>query len=433
MKLYHASRLTREDRKRLCIRPWSVDKSLRESVASLCLDVKQRGDDALREYSKRFDAVPVSDFRVAPAEIEDARNRTPGALVAAFEHAARNIRAFHAAQMRTETKIETEPGVICWRQQQAIETVGLYIPAGSAPLPSTVLMLGIPAILAGSSRIVLCSPPKSNGSIDPTVLATAAHLGIREVYKIGGAQAIAAMAYGTQSIPKVEKIFGPGNQYVTEAKRFVSSDADGAAIDLLAGPSELLIIADDSARPAIIAADLLSQAEHDPQSQVVLLATSEPLAQAALDEVRQQLELLPRNEIAAKSLDKSYAIVVQSIEDAVSFSNMYAPEHLLINAREPEAIVPEIRNAGSVFLGAFAPVTAGDYASGTNHTLPTGGSARWVSGVSVDSFQKSMTFQSITREGLLRLAPALTTLAQTEGLEAHARAVTQRLEERTRT
>ena len=432
MKFYYTSQLTREDRKRLCLRPWSADKSLRETVSSLCLDVKQRGDDALREYSKRFDAVPVSDFRVTPAEIENARNNTPGALVAAIEHAARNIRAFHVAQTRTETRIETEPGVLCWRVQQAIETVGLYIPAGSAPLPSTVLMLGIPAILAGSSRIILCSPPKSNGSVDPAVLATAAYLGIREIYKVGGAQAIAAMAYGTQSIPKVEKIFGPGNQYVTEAKRFVSSDTDGAAIDLLAGPSELLIIADDSAQPEIVAADLLSQAEHDPQSQVVLLTTSESLAHATLDKLQQQLQRLPRNEIAAKSLDNSYAIVVQSIAEAVSFSNMYAPEHLLMNTREPEAMVPEIRNAGSVFLGAFAPVTAGDYASGTNHTLPTGGSARWVSGVSVDSFQKSMTVQSITREGLLRLAPALTTLAQTEGLEAHARAVTQRLKERTR-
>jgi histidinol dehydrogenase len=429
MKLYYIPQLTREDRKRLCLRPWSVDKSLRDTVASLCLDVKQRGDDAVREYGKRFDAAPVSEFRVTPAELNDARTSTPGALVVSLEHAARNIRTFHAAQTRTEIRIETEPGVLCWRQQRAIETVGLYIPAGTAPLPSTVLMLGIPALLAGSCRIALCSPPKSNGSIDPAVLSTAAYLGIREIYKIGGAQAIAAMAYGTQSIPKVEKIFGPGNQYVTEAKRFVSSDPDGAAIDLLAGPSELLIIADDSAQPAIVAADLLSQAEHDPQSQVVLLTTSEPLAQAVLDTLRQQLELLPRSDIAAKSLDKSYAIVVQSIEEAVSFSNMYAPEHLLINIREPGAIVPEIRNAGSVFLGAFAPVTAGDYASGTNHTLPTGGSARWVSGVSVDSFQKSMTFQSMTREGLLRLAPALTTLAQAEGLEGHARAVTQRLEE----
>ena len=432
MKLYHASQLTGEDRKRLCLRPWSADKSLRETVASLCLDVKRRGDNAVREYSAQFDAVPVSEFGITPAEIENASNNTPEALVAAIEHAARNIRAFHAAEALTENRIETETGVVCWRERRAIETVGLYIPAGSAPLPSTVLMLGIPALLAGSSRIVLCSPPKSNGSIDQAVLATAAYLGIREIYKIGGAQAIAAMAYGTQSIPKVEKIFGPGNQYVTEAKRFVSSDPDGAAIDLLAGPSELLIIADDFAKPTIVAADLLSQAEHDPQSQVVLLTTSKSLAQTTLDEVRQQLERLPRNEIAAKALHNSFAIVVQSIKDAVSFSNMYAPEHLLINTREPEAVVPKIQHAGSVFLGSFAPVTAGDYASGTNHTLPTGGSARWVSGVSVDSFQKSITFQSITLEGLQLLAPALTTFAKTEGLEAHARAVTLRLEEQTR-
>jgi histidinol dehydrogenase len=431
MKLYYASQLTREDRKHLCLRPWSVDSSLRETVASLCLDVKQRGDDALKEYSKRFDAIPVSEFRVSPAEIEDTRRNAAVALTTALEYAARNIRAFHSAQLRREKEIETTPGVVCWREQRPIESVGLYIPAGSAPLPSTVLMLGIPALLAGCSRIVLCSPPKSTGSVDPAVLATAAYLGIREIYKIGGAQAIAAMAYGTHSIPKVEKIFGPGNQYVTEAKRFVSSDPDGAAIDLLAGPSELLIIADDAAQPAIVAADLLSQAEHDPQSQVVLLTTSETLAQKALDEVRRQLGLLPRNDIAAKSLDKSYVIIVQSIDEAVGFSNMYAPEHLLINTRDPETLVPQIHNAGSVFLGSYAPVTAGDYASGTNHTLPTGGSARWVSGVSVDSFQKSMTFQSITLEGLDRLAPTLTTLATTEGLEAHARAVTQRLEKRT--
>ena len=432
MKLYDASQLTSEDRRRLCLRPWSAGTSLRDVVASLSLDVKQRGDDALREYSKRFDAVAVSDFRVTSAEIEAARNNTPAPLIAAIEHAAHNIRAFHAAQARTGNRIETESGVVCWREQRAIQSVGLYVPAGSAPLPSTVLMLGIPALLAGCSRIILCSPPKSNGSIDVAVLATAAHLGIREIYKVGGAQAIAAMAYGTQSIPKIEKIFGPGNQYVTEAKRFVSSDPDGAAIDLLAGPSELLIIADDSAKPAIVAADLLSQAEHDPHSQVVLLTTSARLARTALDEIFQQLERLPRNEIAAKALGKSYVIVLESIEEAVEFSNLYAPEHLLINTGDPEAIVSQIQNAGSVFLGSFAPVTAGDYASGTNHTLPTGGSARWVSGVSIDSFQKSMTFQSITLEGLRRLAPALTTLAKAEGLEAHAQAVTQRLDEWTR-
>jgi histidinol dehydrogenase len=432
MKLYYSTQLTRDDRKNLAVRPWSVDAALRETVASVCRDVQQRGDDALREYSKRFDAAPVSAFRVNPSEIDIARTNISGDLLAAIEHAARNIKAFHAAQVRNEKNIETETGVICWREQRAIETVGLYVPAGSAPLPSTVLMLGIPALLAGCSRIVLCSPPKVNGTIDPAVLAAASYLGIQEIYKVGGAQAIAALAYGTQSIPKVEKIFGPGNQYVTEAKRYVSADPVGTAIDLLAGPSELLIIADESARAEVVAADLLSQAEHDPQSQVVLLTDSESLAQTAMEEVRQQLQQLPRNEIASKALDNSYAVVVQSIEEAAGFSNMYAPEHLLINTRDPEALVSQIRNAGSVFLGSFAPVTAGDYASGTNHTLPTGGSARWVSGVSVDSFQKFIMFQSITRDGLRHLAPALTTLANTEGLEAHARAVTRRLQERVR-
>jgi histidinol dehydrogenase len=289
-------------------------------------------------------------------------------------------------------------------------------------------MLGIPALLAGCPRIVLCSPPKSNGVPDPVVLAAAAHIGIREMYKVGGAQAIAAMAYGTGSVPKVDKIFGPGNQYVTEAKRFVSSDPDGASIDLLAGPSELLIIADESADPRIVAADLLSQAEHDPTSQVVLVTTSESLATAALEQLSKQLQSLPRNTIASQSLESSFAMIVGSPEEAATFSNRYAPEHLLINIRQPESILPLIQNAGSVFLGSFAPVTAGDYASGTNHTLPTGGTARWFSGVSLESFQKSITFQSITRDGLKRLAPALTTLAGVEGLEAHARAVTIRFD-----
>jgi histidinol dehydrogenase len=365
---------------------------------------------------------------VSRPDIEQAQSSVPGPLLAAIEHASRNIRAFHAAQIRNEPRIETERGVVCWREQRPIESVGLYVPAGSAPLPSTVLMLGIPALLAGCPRIVLCSPPKINGNVDPAVLTTAAYLGIREIYKVGGAQAVAAMAYGTQSIPKVEKIFGPGNQYVTEAKRFVASDPEGTAIDLLAGPSELLVIADESARPEIVAADLLSQAEHDPQSQVALLTDSESLAQAVLTEVQVQLDRLPRNEIASKALQNSYAVVVRSMEEAAGFSNMYAPEHLSINTRNPEAVAAQIQSAGSVFLGAFAPVTAGDYASGTNHTLPTGGSARWMSGVSIDTFRKSMTFQSITRDGLERLAPALTTLANAEGLEAHARAVTRRLD-----
>jgi histidinol dehydrogenase len=428
MKIYQSSQLTPDQQKALCIRPWTEDRSMKSSVEAICFDVKQRGDVALREYSKRFDAAEVNEPGVNPADVEAARKAAPPAVLAAIDQAARNIRAFHAAQARKEEELETEIGVVCWREQRALETVGLYVPAGSAPLPSTVLMLGIPALLAGCKRIILCSPPKANGLPDPIVLAAAAQIGLREVYAIGGAQAIAAMAYGTHRVPKVDKIFGPGNQYVTEAKRFVASDPDGAAIDLLAGPSELLIIADETASARTVAADLLSQAEHDPKSQVVLVATSERLAKAALDETDRQLKQLPRNAVAARALETSFAVVTQSLKEAAAFSNLYAPEHLIINVRQPNDIVPLIQNAGSVFLGPFAPVTAGDYASGTNHTLPTGGTARWVNGVSLESFQKSITFQSITCDGLKRLAPALTTLAGVEGLDAHARAVTIRFD-----
>ena len=430
MRLFQSNQLTAEQRSQLCVRPWTEDRSVRDSVEALCMDVKQRGDEAIREYSQRFDAAAVSRLRVSPAEVETARKSVSPDFLAALEQAARNIHTFHGAALQKEIRIDTEPGVVCWREQRALETVGLYVPFGSAPLPSTVLMLGIPAFLAGCSRIVLCSPPKSNGSVDASVLVATSQIGIEEVYKIGGAQAIAAMAYGTPSVPKVDKIFGPGNQYVTQAKRFVSSDPNGAAIDLLAGPSELLIIADDNAQSSIVAADLLSQAEHDPQSQVVLVSTSVALAQSVLSDVKRQLEQLPRKAIASRALQASFALIVGPLNEAVDFSNAYAPEHLIINIRDPESILPRIRHAGSVFLGSYAPVTAGDYASGTNHTLPTGGTARWSSGVSVESFQKSMTFQSISREGLKRLEPALTTLAGTEGLEGHVRAVSLRLNEK---
>ena len=428
MKIYQFNQLTPDQQKALCIRPWTEDRSMKSSVEVICSDVKQRGDAALREYSKRFDAAEVNDARVSPADVDAALKAAPPAVIAAIDQAARNIRAFHASQARKEEELETEIGVVCWREQRSLETVGLYVPAGSAPLPSTVLMLGMPALLAGCKRIILCSPPKANGLPDPIILAAAAHIGLREVYAIVGAQAIAAMAYGTQTVPKVDKIFGPGNQYVTEAKRVVASDPDGAAIDLLAGPSELLIIADETASARTVGADLLSQAEHDPKSQVVLVTTSERLATAALAEADRQLKQLPRNAVAAQALETSFALVTQSLKEAAAFSNLYAPEHLILNVRQPNAVVPLIQNAGSVFLGPFAPVTAGDYASGTNHTLPTGGTARWFNGVSLESFQKSITFQSITRDGLKRLAPTLTTLAGVEGLDAHARAVTVRFD-----
>ena len=426
MRLFQTDQLNDTQRASLCLRAWTCEQPLSDSVREICRNVKERGDEALREYSSRFDSASVHSFPVPPAEIDEAQERVPPELLAAIRHAARNIRTFHAAQLRDERSVETEPGVRCWREMRAIETVGLYVPAGSAPLPSTVLMLGIPAQLAGCKRIVLCSPPQSEGEIDPAVLAAASIIGIREIYRVGGAQAIAAMAYGTGSIPKVDKIFGPGSQYVTEAKRFVSSDPEGAAIDLLAGPSELLIIADETAEPRIIAADLLSQAEHDPHSQVVLVTTDEGFAKNVINEMGFQLQQFPRKEIIVRALENSFALITGSLDEALVFSNQYAPEHLIVNTREPEKLVAGIQHAGSVFLGRFAPVTAGDYASGTNHTLPTGATARWSNGVTVESFQKSVTFQSITAEGLARLTPTLVTLAEAEGLGAHAQAVLAR-------
>ncbi len=427
MRTYHTSHLTPSLWRELRTRPWSIDGQVKRSVEEICVNVKRQGDAALREYTRQFDAVSLSDFRVSPSEMITARQRLSHELLEAIETAALNIRAFHAAQLRREQPVETTPGVICWREQRPIEHVGLYVPAGSAPLPSTALMLGVPALLAGCFRVIMCSPPKSDGAIDSTILAAAESIGISEVHKVGGAQAIAAMAYGTESIPKVDKIFGPGNQYVTAAKQFVSSDPDGASIDLLAGPSELLILADEGADAKFVASDLLSQAEHDPNSQVVLITTTQTLAKDVENYLEHLLAELPRKEIASRALERSFTLIVDSLEEGVRRSNDYAPEHLILNIADPERLIPLVSNAGSVFTGQYAPVTAGDYASGTNHTLPTGGMARWFSGVSVESFQKTLTFQRITRNGLQQLAPTLTTLAEAEGLEGHKRAVTARL------
>lgn len=427
MKILVENTLTPEERKRLCVRPSSGSDDPFDAVREICLAVRQRGDDAVNEYSQRFDSVIPDPVKIREEEFTRARSLVPGSVQEALRVAAANIRAFHSAQRTPTQRIETMPGITCWREHRPIETVGLYVPAGSAPLPSTVLMLGIPATLAGCSTIILCSPPQSNGSIDPVILAAAELVGITDVYTMGGAQAIAALAYGTESIPKVDKIFGPGNKYVTAAKRFVSSDPDGAAIDLLAGPSELLVIADETADAGTVAADLLSQAEHDPFSQVVLVTDSRQLADRVVHELQPLSRSLPRRTIIEQALEKSYILVASTLNHAVRFSNEYAPEHLILNVLSPEQLVPKIKNAGSVFLGSFAPVTAGDYASGTNHTLPTGGSARWSGGVSVESFQKTVTFQTITNNGLQNLAPTLTTLASAEGLEGHKQAVTIRL------
>jgi histidinol dehydrogenase len=430
MKIFLENKLTKEDRRALLRRVSQFQSETDTTVKNLCLDIKQRGDTAVREYSKKFDKTEVKALRGSAEECESAKQSLSPEFTSAITIAAKNIRTFHESQRCSTQKIETMEGVACWREARPIERVGLYVPAGSAPLPSTVLMLGIPAKLAGCKQIVLCSPPKENGSIDPLVLATAAMIGIDEVYKIGGAQAIAAMAYGTETIPKVDKIFGPGNRYVAAAKQFVSTDPDGAAIDLLAGPSEVLIIADETANPDVIAYDLISQAEHDADAQAVLVTTSEALAKEVLRILPQRVSEFSRNAFIKASLERSYILVAESLESAIQFSNEYAPEHLIINVSDADTIVPSIAHAGSVFVGSFAPVTAGDYASGTNHTLPTGGTARWASGVSLDSFQKYVSFQSITKSGLEGLAPTLTAFADTEGLQAHARAVTSRLSSR---
>ncbi len=429
MKIYNKRKLTKEDLKSLMRRPGDGAADITELVGKICLDVKKRGDDAVREYADLYEPTSVEIFRVADDEFEEAERLVSPKLKEAVTKAENNIRAFHLAQLRDSEDVQISDGISCRREIRPYDTVGLYIPAGSAPLPSTVLMLGVPAQIAGCTRILLSSPPNGAGKIDPSVLFTASHLGIREIYKAGGAQAIAAMAYGTKSIPKVEKIFGPGSRYVMLAKQFVSSDRDmsGCPVDLIAGPSELLIIADDTAPPEFVAVDLLSQAEHDPYSQVVLVTPDRQLAEKVTEIVQSKATAFPRRKIIEQSLARSFILVVSNMDEAIESSNDYAPEHLTIMTRDPEEIGKKIKHAGSVFLGEYSPVTAGDYASGTNHTLPTGGSAKWFGGLTVESFQKTITFQTLTREGLQNLAPTLITLTEAEGLDAHKLAVTERL------
>lgn len=403
------------------------DERTVDGVRSICARVWEQGDTALMEFAEQFDHVRPDRLHVIPEDIAAAGAWIPREHRVAIETAAANIRTFHAAQRGEDRPVETSPGVHCWRERRPIERVGLYVPAGSAPLPSTVLMLGVPAIIAGCSRIIVCSPPNREGKVDPYVLAAASILGLDEVYAVGGAQAIAAMARGTESVPRVDKIFGPGNRWVAAAKRLVSSMADGPAVDLVAGPSELLVIADHTADPRHVAADLLSQAEHDPDAQVVLATPSEDLARKVVEEISRQVESLSRREIVQRALDGSYILVTVSLEGAIAFSNDYAPEHLIVNVEHPRDVAPRITSAGSVFLGPWAPVTAGDYASGTNHTLPTGGSAHTTGGLSLESFQKSISFQEITRDGLAALSPTLAALAELEGLDAHGRAVEIRM------
>ncbi len=416
----------REEWSLLLSRPAISYHSLSEIVEQVMSEVQARGDAAVRDYTRKFDKAELSAFRVAPQEFEEAQALCDASLITAIETAAANIRAFHAGQLCREEPVETMPGVLCWREIRAIEKVGLYVPGGSAPLFSTVLMLGIPAVIAGCSRIVLCTPPDAQGKVHPAILAAAQLVGISEVYKVGGIQAIAALTYGTETIPAVAKIFGPGNQYVTAAKQRAS--LHGVAIDMPAGPSEVLVMADSSCNPAFVAADLLSQAEHGPDSQVLLLTCDPEVVKPIEAELQRQLDLLPRKDLALQSLSHSKIIVLNTMDEMLEMSNLYAPEHLIMAMDCPERWVPRIQNAGSVFLGHYAPESAGDYASGTNHALPTSGYAKAYSGVSTDSFIKKITFQSITPEGFALLGPTVETMAAAESLEAHRRAATVRLQ-----
>lgn len=425
-KLFWKS-LNAEEKSALKERPAITLEPVFQAVKEVLHDVKNEGDEAVRKFTQKFDGVMLHNFRVSEKAIQEACNRVPEEVKQAFCTAFANIEKFHKAQMGNRITVETMSGVTCFQEARAIESVGLYIPGGKAQLPSTVLMLGIPARLAGCKRVVLCSPPqRDTGLVADNVLYAAQLCGITEIFQIGGAQAIAAMGYGTKTVPRVHKIFGPGNQYVTAAKMLLSIDPNGAAMDMPAGPTEVLVLADDTARPDFVAADLLSQAEHGEDSQAVLVCLSEHFADAVFAEIQKQLQTLSRAKVAERALENSFILIAPSVKEGLSFANEYAPEHLILNFSEPDALIPDITCAGSVFLGAYSCESAGDYASGTNHTLPTYGHARAFSGVSVASFQKQITFQKVTQAGAKILGPVVATMAAQEGLDAHKRAMEYR-------
>ncbi len=405
----------------------SQNAEIRDGAAAIIAAVRQRGDLALREFSIKFDGAEVNDFRVQATEIAAATRQLDAAQLDAIDLAIDNVRRFHEQQLPAAVVVETMPGVVCERISHAIDSVGLYVPAGTAPLPSAAIMLAVPATIAGCSRKILCTPPRPDGRADPAVLVAASRAGVSDIFKVGGAQAIAAMAYGTESIPKVSKVFGPGNAWVTSAKSQVAADPAGAAMDMPAGPSEVLVIADEHASAEFVAADLLSQAEHGVDSQVVLITTSASLGVAVIAEIDSQLSGLSRAEIAAQALTHSRVIHVSDLETAVTVSNHYAPEHLILHVENPRQLLPTLRNAGSVFVGAWSPEAVGDYCSGTNHVLPTYGYAQTYSGLGVDQFMRHMTVQELSETGLRALAPSVCQLAALEGLDAHAAAVRLRL------
>lgn len=423
----------RKDWQEIVKRPVFENASLEKTVRKILEKVKEKGDKAVRKYTKEFDGVKLKKLAVSEKEIMIAENSLSRELKAAIQQAKSNIEKFHQSLLEETKVIETMEGINCWRRSVGIEKIGIYIPGGSAPLFSTVLMLAVPAVIAGCKEIVLCTPPTPlstswrgvGGEVHPAILYAANLCGLTKIYKAGGAQAIAAMAYGTESIPKVFKIFGPGNQYVTAAKQLVQKE--GAAIDMPAGPSELLVIADDAAVPEFVAADLLSQAEHGPDSQVILLTTSESVSSEILGSINKQIKDLPRKEIAKEALSHSKIVLLNTIDEAIEFSNLYAPEHLILACNKADELTEKIVSAGSVFIGNYSPESAGDYASGTNHTLPTNGYAAMYSGVSIDSFVKKITFQQLTKQGLENIGSTVMEMAAAEGLDGHKNAVAVRL------
>jgi histidinol dehydrogenase len=424
--VYDYNNLTKLDIEELCLRTLEDDMSIEESVKEIISTVKAKGDQALFDYARQFDQSELEHLSIDKMSIILSAGTIPEDAKKAIDTAYQNIKTFHAAQLIKEERIETMPGVTCWRENRPIERVGLYVPGGTAVLPSTFLMLATPAILAGCKEIIVCSPPQKDGMTNCYLAYCAMLLGIEKIYLVGGAQAIAAMAYGTESIPKVFKIFGPGNRYVTQAKKQIQSDTM-TAIDMPAGPSEVLVLADETANPSYVAADLLAQAEHGIDSQAILVSNSTKIIDEVLKEIELQLQALPRRELAARAIANSYAVLVNDLKQGMLFSNEYAPEHLIIATEDPELLMPLIVNAGSVFLGNLTPESAGDYASGTNHTLPTSGYAKAYSGVSVDSFLKKITFQYISPSGLQQIGNTVEVLAEAEGLQAHKNAITIRL------
>jgi histidinol dehydrogenase len=415
----------RENWEGLCKRPLLNIANLDIPVRNILNRVKSGGDKTLVEYAEIFDKVTLSEIKVSETEVKESASAISTELKMAIEIARKNIEKFHQQQVITEKPVETLPGINCWRKPVPFDTVGLYVPGGSAPLFSTLLMLSIPAKIAGCKRVILCTPPGTEGKVNPLILYVASLTGITEIFKTGGAQAIAAMAYGTESVPKVDKIFGPGNQYVMKAKELVQ--AEGSAIDMPAGPSEVLIIADSTANPVYIAADLLSQAEHGPDSQVVLVTDSNELMSTVKRELDKQLQMLPRKSIAGHALLNSISVLFPDLDECMEFSNLYAPEHLIINTANAKRLAERVVNAGSVFIGEYSCESAGDYASGTNHTLPTNGFAKALSGLSVESFVKKVSFQELNRKGLENISPAIELMAEAEQLSGHANAVRVRL------